>query len=63
MIDDDLLITRLNFELSEKNLFQKVFHSFLQFYVFIYLLMHQICDGADLQLGLYFFVIIIYLYF
>ena len=43
MIDDDLLITKLNFELIEKDLSLKIFLCFLQFYVFIYLLMHQIC--------------------
>lgn len=62
-IDNDLLITKLNFEFIEKNLFLKNF-SFIFTILCIYTFINasNMFDGADLQLGLYFFVIIIYLY-
>ena len=64
MIDDDLLITKLNFELIEKDLSLKNFSLFFTILcIYIFINASNMFDGADLQLGLYFFVIIIYLYF
>ena len=64
MIDGNLLITKLNFEIIEKDLFLKNFSFFFTILcIYIFINASNMFDGADLQLGLYFFVIIIYLFF
>lgn len=64
MIDGDLLIKKLNFELIEKEFFLKNFSFFFTILcVYIFINASNMFDGADLQLGLYFVVVIIYLYF
>tara|TARA_B110000003_G_scaffold263101_1_gene286408 strand:- start:2514 stop:3512 length:999 start_codon:yes stop_codon:yes gene_type:complete len=62
LIDDKLLITKLNFELIENNFNLKnfsIFFTILCIYIFINAC--NMYDGADLQLGIYFLIIIIYL--
>ena len=64
MTDGDFLIKKLNFELIEKEFFLKNFSLFFTILcVYIFINASNMFDGADLQLGLYFGVIIIYLYF
>lgn len=64
MIDGDLLISKLNLELIDKELQLKNFAFFFTILcIYIFINASNMFDGADLQLGLYFFVIIIYLYF
>ncbi len=64
LIDNQVLITNLKFELIEKTLNLKnfsIFFSILCIYIFINA--SNMYDGADLQLGIYFLIIFLYLYF
>ncbi len=64
LIDSELLISSLNFELIGKEFNLKNFSIFFTILcIYIFINAANMFDGADLQLGLYFFVIIIYLYF
>ncbi len=64
LIDSELLISSLSFELIEKEFNLKNFSIFFTILcIYIFINAANMFDGADLQLGLYFFVLIIYLYF
>jgi len=64
MIDGDLLISKIKFNFFEQELYLKNFSFFFTILcIYIFINASNMFDGADLQLGLYFFVIITYLYF
>ena len=64
LIDSELVILKFNFEIINKSLNLKGF-SFLFTILCIYIFINScnMYDGADLQLGLYFFIVILYLIF
>lgn len=64
LIDDTLLIKSLNFEIFDKILILKNF-SLLFTIICIYIFINacNMYDGADLQLGIYFLVLLFYLYY
>ena len=64
LIDSELVISKLNFELIKKDFNLKAFSVFFTILcIYIFINSCNMYDGADLQLGLYFLKIIIYLYF
>lgn len=64
LIDSELVILKLNFEIINKTLNLKGFSVlFTILCIYIFINSCNMYDGADLQLGLYFFIIIFYLIF
>jgi UDP-GlcNAc:undecaprenyl-phosphate/decaprenyl-phosphate GlcNAc-1-phosphate transferase len=63
LIDEQVLIKNLNFEIIEKTFNLKKFSLFFTIIcIYIFINACNMFDGADLQIGLYFFIILIYLY-
>ena len=64
LIDSELVISKLNFEIINKSLNLKGFSvMFTILCIYIFINSCNMYDGADLQLGLYFSIVIFYLIF
>ena len=64
LIDNELLIKNLNFEIIERSFNLKNFSFFFTILcIYIFINACNMYDGADLQVGLYFFIFLFYLYF
>ena len=64
LIDSEMVISKLNFEIINKSLNLKGFSvMFTILCIYIFINSCNMYDGADLQLGLYFFIVILYLIF
>ena len=64
LIDEKVLIKTLNFEIFEKTLTLKNFSLFFTILcIYLFINACNMYDGADLQLGTYFLIILFYLYF
>lgn len=62
LIDDQIVIENINFEIIQKNLNLKSFSFFFTIAcIYIFVNACNMYDGADLQIGIYFFTILIYL--